>query len=296
MSTPIGIVFPQAEAAGDVGYAREFAVAAEGLGYDQLVAYEHVLGAHPDRHALTGPYTHETPFWEPFVLFAHLAALAKRIEFVLSILVLPQRQTALVAKQVATLDLLCNERFRLGVGVGWNQVEYEALGQDFHTRGRRMDEQIPLLRRLWREPLRTHEGDFDTIRDASILPRPVREVPIWIGGWSDRVLERLGRLGDGWLAAAGSPKTAGGHDRIRRPEDLQRRFEVVRRSAISAQRDPDEIGISMLVSLIGYDGDLLPFDPDKWVQRGRDWVDAGATEIVFGVVDIHRGRHSLTWL
>ena len=286
MTAPIGIVFPQAEAAGDVGYAREFAVAAESLGYRQLVLYEHVLGAHPDHHSLTGPYTHETPFWEPFVVFGHLAALTSRIELALAVLVLPQRQTALVAKQVATLDLLAGERFVLGVGVGWNQVEYEALGQDFHTRGRRIEEQIPLLRRLWREDLVTHEGEFETIRHASILPRPSRDIPIWMGGWSNAVMDRLGRLGDGWMGAAGSPKTALNPDKVRNPDDLHNRFSIVRRAAADAGRDPDSIGINMLVSLIGYDGLPVPFDPDEWVGRAREWVAAGATQIMFATVDL----------
>ncbi len=286
LNVPVGIVFPQAETAGNVVFAREFSIAVEDLGYDQLVLYEHVLGADPAHHTLSGPYTHRSPFWEPFVFFSHVAALTSTIEFVLAVLVLPQRQTALVAKQAATLDLLCNDRFRLGVGVGWNQVEYEALGENFRTRGKRIEEQIPLLRRLWRENLVTHEGKFDAIHHASILPRPNRDIPIWFGGWSDRVLDRLGRLGDGWLAATGSPKTALGRNRILRPEDLQHRIERIKQSAEQSGRDPNEIGISMLVSAVGYEGTVMPFDPGEWVERATQWVEAGATEIIFASVDL----------
>ena len=246
MDSPrIGIVFPQPETAGDVGFGREFPSAVEALGFDHMLLYEHVLGADPRRHALSGPYTHETPFWEPFVFLAHVAAQVQRIELQLGVLVLPQRQTALVAKQAATLDILSGERLTLGVGVGWNQVEYEALGEDHRTRGRRIEEQIPLLRRLWREPLVTFEGEFDTVHHAGILPRPNRDIPVWMGGWSDRVLVRLGQMADGWMTGpGGSPKSAIRPGRVNTPADLQRRFEIVRQAAQEAGRDPGLIGIS----------------------------------------------------
>ena len=192
----LGLVYPQTEFGSDLGLVREFAVRAEELGYEQIVVYEHVLGADPAVHELSGPYTWETEFHEPFVLFGYLAAITRTVELVTGILVLPQRPTALVAKQAATLDFVSGGRLILGVGVGWNQVEYAALGQDFHRRGARMAEQIPLLRQLWSEPLLNFEGEFDRIPAAGIAPRPARAIPIWMGGWADSPC---------WSAPDGSP-------------------------------------------------------------------------------------------
>ena len=192
--------------------------------------------------------------------------MTSSIELVTGILVLPQRPTALVAKQAATLDLVSGGRLILGVGVGWNQVEYLSLGQNFHQRGARMEEQIPLLRRLWSEPLIHFDGAFDRIPAAGIAPRPTRPIPIWMGGWADAVLERTGRLADGWLTAAGSPKRWRDPNRIRTPDDLQRRLAIVHDAARTAGRDPASIDVSMLVSLIGFDG-FEPFDPAAWAAR-----------------------------
>ena len=164
----IGVTYPQLELGADPAAIRDFAQAAEQAGFDYLLAYDHVLGADPSKHELSGPYTHESLFHEPFVLFGYLAGLTERIELVTGIIILPQRQTALVAKQAAEVDVLSGGRLTLGIGIGWNQVEYEGLGQDFRTRGRRSEEQVQLIRRLWEEPLVTFEGDFDTSRDAGI--------------------------------------------------------------------------------------------------------------------------------
>lgn len=285
----IGVVYPQPEFGSDPGLIREYAQTAEQLGYDQLVAYEHVLGADPTVHTLTGPYTHLSEFMEPFVLFGHVAAITNSIELVLGVLVLPQRQTALVAKQASTLDLLSGGRLVLGVGVGWNQVEYQALGQDFSTRGRRIEEQIPLLRSLWSESLINFTGEFDTISAAGICPRPSNDnIPIWIGGWDERVLRRLGRLGDGWLAASGHPKTRAtteNSDRLRTPADLERRIKIVKYAALEAGRDPDEIAISMLISSVGFDG-LEEWDPQSWVRRAKQWEVAGATHALLSTLDM----------
>ena len=285
MSAGIGIVFPQVEGALDPGFAREYAAAAEDLGYDRLVLYEHVLGADPAYHTLSGPYTHDSPFLEPFVLFAHLAAHVTTIEFVLSVLVLPQRQTALVAKQVATLDLLSNERLTLGIGVGWNQVEYEALGQDFRTRGRRIEGQIGLLRRLWTEDIVTHEGEFDVIRHAGILPRPRRPIPVWMGGWAEPVLRRIGRLADGWLASSGSPKRAFDKGRLRSPADLPRFVEIIHAAARDAGRDPGAITLDRTITRVHAD-EVRPWDPEEWATRGRSWLSAGADQVTFALVDL----------
>ncbi len=196
----IGVVYPQTELRGDPEAVRSIGLAVESLGYDHLLAYDHVLGATHDRQPkLTGPYTELHPFHDPFVMFSYLAGITQRIEFTTGILILPQRQTALVAKQAADLDLLSHERLRLGVGIGWNYVEYDALGKDFATRGARADEQIGLLRRLWAEPVVTFDGKFDHIDRAGLLPRPKRSIPIWVGGVSEAAFRRSGRLGDGHI-------------------------------------------------------------------------------------------------
>jgi probable F420-dependent oxidoreductase len=201
----IGVIYPQNELQGDPEAIRRIGLAAEERGYDHLVAYDHVLGATHDREPkLWGPYTQKDPFHDPFVMFAYLAGLTTRLEFVTGILILPQRQTALVARQAADLDLLSRERLRLGVGIGWNYVEYDALGQNFHTRGKRLGEQVGLLRRLWSEPLLEFKGAFDRIDRAALNPRPRRAIPIWFGGFADEALRRAAALGDGFIFADGA--------------------------------------------------------------------------------------------
>jgi len=197
----IGLVYPQTEYPADPAAVRDYAQTAEALGYRHILAYDHVLGANPDRPGgWTGPYTYQTPFMEPFVLFSHMAAVTTRLGFATGILILPQRETALVAKQAATLDVLCGGRLRLGIGTGWNEVEYVAQGQDFHTRGRRQEEQIEVLRALWTQELVTFKGSWHDIPDAGLNPLPVqRPIPLWFGGHADAVLRRLARLGDGWM-------------------------------------------------------------------------------------------------
>lgn len=199
----IGIVFPQIELGGDPDAARRFTAAVAQQGFSHLLAYDHVLGASrverepalPDAY----PYDDTDPFHDPFVLFAHLAAIHVDLEFMTGILILPQRQTALVARQAADVALLSGNRLRLGVGVGWNHVEYAALGQDFSTRGRREDEQIELLRRLWTETDISHSGQFDTFDRVTLVPRPSAPPPIWVGGFSAPAFDRGARLGDGFL-------------------------------------------------------------------------------------------------
>jgi len=196
----IGAIYPQGEI-GDAGALRDFGLAMADLGVNHIVAFDHVLGAaHAGRQPpLWGPYTEQHPFHDPFVMFAYLAGLTPKLEFTTGVLVLPQRQTALVAKQATDLDLVSGQRLRLGVGAGWNYVEYQALGQDFHTRGKRLDEQIELLRLLWREPLVTFNGQFDQIERANLNLRPKRQIPIWIGGFTEPAFRRGARLGDGFI-------------------------------------------------------------------------------------------------
>jgi probable F420-dependent oxidoreductase len=202
----VGVVYPQNELKGDPDAVRRIGKAVEDLGFDHLSAYDHVLGAvHADRTPpLTGPYTERDTFHDPFVMYAHLAAITKRIEFATGILVLPQRQTALVARQAADVDLLSGGRLRLGVGIGWNYVEYESLGQDFHTRGARQEEQINLLRRLFTEPVVDFSGRFHRVDRASLMPKPARSIPIWLGGHGEVAFERAARLADGFIFFGGT--------------------------------------------------------------------------------------------
>jgi probable F420-dependent oxidoreductase len=199
-----GVSYPTTEVAGDPGAVRSFVCAAEELGFTHMMAHDHVVKCpHEGRKPkLMGPYTEKHTFHDPFVLFGYAAALVSRLEFVTGVLVLPQRQTALVAQQAADVDLLSRERLRLGVGIGWNYVEYQALGQDFRTRAKRIEEQIGLLRQLWSTPVITFEGRFDRIDRAGINPRPRRQIPVWLGGYSEPAYERGARLGDGFVFAA----------------------------------------------------------------------------------------------
>ena len=224
----IGAVYPQIELGGDPAAVRQIGTGIEELGFDHLLAYEHVLGAvHADRTPpLTGPYTEHDPFHDPLVMFAYLAGITSRIQFATGILVLPQRQTALVARQAADVDLLSGGRLRLGVGVGWNYVEYEALGQDFRTRGARQEEQIGLLRRLFTEPVVDFAGRFDRIDRAALVPKPARSVPIWLGGSSDAAFERAARLADGFIFFGGGARAVDAWKRLRdRVSDLGRPAE-----------------------------------------------------------------------
>ena len=205
-----GTVFPQTEIGADPIGVRDYAQAVEGMGYDYILVYDHVLGANAgSRPGWRGAYRHTNMFHEPFVLFGYLAGLTERIGLATGILILPQRQTALVAKQAAEADVLSGGRLRLGIGTGWNAVEYEALDENFHDRGRRSEEQIELMRALWTRELVTYEGRWHKVTDAGINPMPVqRPIPIWLGGYAERVLERIGRLGErlgdgGWRAQAG---------------------------------------------------------------------------------------------
>ena len=227
----LGVVFPQVEIGNDPLAIRDFAQAAEDLGYAHLLAFEHVLGVDPaSRPGWTGYYTHRSPFHEPFVLFAYLTGLTTRLEFGTVVLVLPQRPTALVAKQAAALDVLCGGRFRLGVGVGWNAAEMAGLGFDFSTRGARCEEQIGLLRALWTQETVSFHGRFDHLDGLGLAPLPVqRPIPIWIGGEAGPVLDRVGRLADGWFPP------------MRTPEQLRRDLDRVHACARAAGRPPTTI-------------------------------------------------------
>lgn len=201
----IGVIYPQTELQGDPAAVRAIGLAVEELGFDHLVAYDHVVGAHHDRvPPLNGPYTDQHPFHDPFVMFGYLAGVTRRIELVTGVLILPQRQTALVARQAADVDLLSDGRLRLGVGIGWNYVEYDTLGQDFCTRGKRVGEQVELLRALWSQPIVDFTGATDRVDRATLNPRPRRPIPIWMGGFSEPALARAARIADGFIFADGA--------------------------------------------------------------------------------------------
>lgn len=231
----IGVVFPQTEIGADPDVVAKFATTAESLGYDHLLAYDHVLGANTaSRPDWQGPYTTESMFQEPLVLFSYLAGLTSTIEFVTAVIILPQRQTALVAKQAACVDVLSKGRLRLGVGTGWNDVEYEALGANFHDRGHRSEEQIDLLRRLWRDDAISFSGEHHKITDAGLNPLPTnKNIPVWLGGMAPQVIERVGRLADGWFPFVN--------------KDLSAQIGQMRTSAETAGRDPDSIGIECII-------------------------------------------------
>jgi probable F420-dependent oxidoreductase len=197
----VGVVFPQVEIGDDPRAIVEYTQAVEAMGYTHILVFDHVLGANPERPGgWKGPYTYRHAFHEPFVLFGFLAAATQRIGLVTGILILPQRQTALVAKQAAAVDVLSAGRLRLGVGVGWNAVEFEGLNESFSNRGKRVEEQLQLMRALWTQELVTFQGQWHRVSDAGINPLPVqRPIPIWMGGESEPVVRRAARLADGWM-------------------------------------------------------------------------------------------------
>ncbi len=255
----IGVVFPQNEIGADPAAIRDYAQAAESLGYDHILVFDHVLLASPD--STTVASDSNDMFHEIFVLLGYLAALTERIEFVTGVLVLPQRQTALVAKQAAEVDVLSGGRLRLGVGVGGNTLEYDSLGQDFTNRGVRSEEQIDFMRALWANELVTYEGKWHRITDAGLNPLPIaRSIPIWIGGHADAVLRRTARLADGWMPVL--------------PPDDHARAEVekLRGYAREAGRDPAEIGVESFFTI----RDRSPSDWLEWIDA---WERLGATHL-----------------
>jgi probable F420-dependent oxidoreductase len=257
----IGVVFPQTEIGADAGAVRAYAEHVEGLGFTHLLAYDHVVGADPNVHAgWDGPYDLHNTFHEPLVTFGYLAAVTTSLELVTGILILPQRQTVLVAKQAAEVDLLSGGRLRLGIGLGWNAVEYEALGEDFSNRGKRSEEQVDLMRTLWTEQTVTYHGTYHQVTGAGLAPLPIqRPIPVWFGASSPRARRRAGRLGDGWFPMVGpGPK-------------LEQALQEVAQAAREVGRDPAEIAMEGRVSWNGNADDLA--------AGLRVWADAGASHV-----------------
>ena len=258
----LGVVFPQTEIGADPGVIKAYAQTAEGVGYDYLLVFDHVLGANPNRPGgWQGPYTHESMFHEPFVLFGYLAGLTQRLELVTGVIILPQRQTALVAKQAAEVDVLSGGRLRLGVGLGWNQVEYESLESNFKNRGKRIEEQVTLMRELWTKPLVNFKGKYHSIPDAGLNPLPVqRPIPIWFGGRAEAALKRMARLGDGWLA----------NDQP--GEALKAKFDQLYRYLEAEGRQPESFGIDGRINMSTYPA-------SEWGRQLKLWQELGVTHL-----------------
>ena len=263
------MVFPQTEIGADPAVIRAYAAAVEELGYAHILAYDHVVGADPDvHHGWDGPYDVDTTFHEPFVLFGYLAAISS-LELVTGIIILPQRQTVLVAKQAAAVDILSEGRLRLGVGLGWNAVEYEALDKDFGNRGRRLGEQAELLRLLWTKRSVTFSGRYETVTGAGLAPMPVQQpIPLWFGASSPLALNRAGRLADGWF-----PQVAPG-------PHLDEALAHVRAGAESVGRDPASLGMEGRIGT----GRGIDVAADH-VQR---WRAAGATHLGVNTMGLDR--------
>ncbi len=259
----LGASLPVGDIGTGPGVLRDYAQAAEGLGFDFLVAPDHVLGKNPDADTAGRRMgTTATAYHDPFVLFGFLTGCTQKIGFAAAVLILAQRQAALVAKQAASLDVLCGGRFRLGVGVGWNEIEFQGLGEDFHTRGKRSEEQVRYMQALWAEPHVTFKGQFHELDDGGINPRPASgRVPVWFGGHAEATFRRAARYGDGFMPNAYPPGEAG-----------QAALDKLRRMTAEAGRDPAAMGIDVWVS-------MGTGTPDDWRREVAFWKQAGATHI-----------------
>jgi probable F420-dependent oxidoreductase len=280
----LGVTFPQTEIGTDPIVVRDYAQAVEAMGYTHIMAYDHVLGANPeraDRASARWAYTHRSSFLEPLVLYGYLAGQTSRVQLVTGIIILPQRQTVLAAKQAATVDVLSGGRLRLGVGLGWNPVEYEALGESFRNRGRRVEEQIQLMRTLWTQDLVTFHGAWHDVDEAGLNPLPVqRPIPIWIGGAQggpresgpiEPVLRRIARLADGWILT-GSPS----------PE-IEAKLTRIREYVREADRDPSAFGLQASIS-------LRNGGPDRWHEDLDGWQRLGATYVAINTMNANLGN------
>ena len=264
----IGLSFPLTEFGHDPAAIHDFAQTAEGLGFSHIAVADHVVGVNPDRPGGWSAryYTYERPFPEPLVLLSFMAGVTQKIELCSSIVILPQRQTALVAKQVAALDVLSSGRVRLGVGLGWNEVEFIALNEDFHNRGRRIEEQVAVMRQLWTRPLVNFSSQWHTIPDAGLNPMPVqRPIPIWFGGSAEAALRRIARLADGWMAYYDAPR------------DAQPVLAQMDEHLIEASRSRAGFGIEMVIRY----GDGKP---DAWGKLIEEWRALGATHLSFNTM------------
>jgi len=262
----IGFVYPQTEFGNDPSAIRELAQTAEQLGFSYVLAYDHVVGVNPDLAGWDGPYDFRTPFQSPLLLFSFMAGVTEKLGFATGILILPQRQTALVAKQAATLDVLSGGRLRLGVGVGWNEPEYTVLGENYHDRGRRIEEQVQVLRALWTNPLVNYTGNWHSIPEAGINPLPVQQpIPIWFGGHAEVVLQRAARMADGWMP------------NYRTADEAQPALAKLDRFLEQAGRDRSKFGLEARIRYADQKA-------AQWEQLLEGWQNEGATHISFNTM------------
>jgi probable F420-dependent oxidoreductase len=265
----VGAVFPQLEIEPEASAIRDFARGVEEMGYSHLIAYDHVVGADvSDRPEWNMPYTHESAFHEPMALFAYLAGCTSSLILSTGVVVLPQRQTVLFGKQAANIDVFSNGRLRIGVGVGWNTIEYEALDVEFANRGVRLDDQIRFLRRLWTEPSFSEHGSYHHISAAGINPLPVqRPIPIWVGGPSPVSMRRAARFGDGWLPPFGA--------------DLaEEKINAFREAVIAEGRDPEDVGFES-VTFLGTTAGGPVRGASEAAREAEIWRQTGASGIAF---------------
>jgi len=268
----LGALIPFGDTGGDASLVRDYALSLEEMGYDFLEAPDHVLGGKPE----PGTTPADALYHDPFVLLSYLAGVTKKLEFSTGVLILPQRQTALVAKQAACLDVLCGGRFRLGIGVGWNEVEFTGLNENFHNRGRRSEEQVQVMQALWKDQYVDFKGRYHTIDNAGINPRPASgRVPVWYGGHHEHTLPRIAKWGDGWMPNAYPPDQSA--------LDI---FATLRRLTEEAGRDPASVGIEVWTSC----GDTSEAD---WRKEVAFWKKAGATHICLTTTFNRRHHHRI---
>ena len=275
----IGAVFPHNEIGTDPQAIKDYAQGVEELGVTHLLIYDHVLGADRDRPGgFEGPYDKDVAFHEPFTTFAFIAAVTKKLDMITTVMILPQRQTVLVAKQAAELAILSNNRFKLGIGVGWNTVEYTGLNENFKNRGKRQEEQVELMRLLWESEILEYKGDYHHIDKASINPRPSKSVPIWFGGGAPQLIERCADLGDGWIPLMGPNEAA------------RKTLAAIKEKRKSKGLDWDNFGVQAQAQYAGGDA-------ERWNKHAEKWRNLGASHLAIAThnaeptnVDGHLGR------
>lgn len=275
----IGAVFPHNEIGTDPQAIKDYAQGVEELGVTHLLIYDHVLGADRDRPGgFEGPYDKDVAFHEPFTTFAFIAAVTKKLDMITTVMILPQRQTVLVAKQAAELAILSNNRFKLGIGVGWNTVEYTGLNENFKNRGKRQEEQVELMRLLWESEVLEYKGDYHHIDKASINPRPSKSVPIWFGGGAPQLIERCADLGDGWIPLMGPNEAA------------RKTLAAIKAKRESKDLDWDNFGVQAQAQYAGGDA-------ERWNKHAEKWRNLGASHLAIAThnaeptnVDGHLGR------
>ena len=275
----IGAVFPHNEIGTDPQAIKDYAQGVEDLGVTHLLIYDHVLGADRDRPGgFEGPYDKDVAFHEPFTTFAFIAAVTKKLDMITTVMILPQRQTVLVAKQAAELAILSNNRFKLGIGVGWNTVEYTGLNENFKNRGKRQEEQVELMRLLWESEVLEYKGDYHHIDKASINPRPSKSVPIWFGGGAPQLIERCADLGDGWIPLMGPNEAA------------RKTLAAIKEKRESKGLNWDNFGVQAQAQYAGGDA-------ERWNKHAEKWRNLGASHLAIAThnaeptnVDGHLGR------